>query len=88
MTNQQNTKNNFIAPQDLSQIVSMYHDLFSETHSLDNMETVFYVNKHDIDIINEDLYYRNNLDGKPEDTDEIIVNIDGYKFKYILQEEI
>lgn len=88
MTNQQNMMYSFITPQELPKVAEMYHNLFSETHSLENMETVFYVNKRDIDIINEDLHFRNNLYGTPEETDEIIVNVDGYKFRYILQEEM
>lgn len=70
------------------------NDIFNLTHTLSEMRTscnlnrmeiVFHVEKDELKLINEDIFYRNNPDGKnkPEDTDEIIVNVNGFKIRYV-----
>lgn len=48
------------------------------------IEFVFKTDKETLQKINEDFYYRNNTDGKPENVDEIIANIGGCIFRYEL----
>lgn len=54
---------------------------------LSSLEVNIYVDKKTLRKTNEELYYRNNSAGEPEETDEIIVNINDIKFRYVVKEE-
>lgn len=53
---------------------------------LSNMIVLFEVDEKTLKQINEELYYSNNTDGSPEDTDEILITVNGITFKYIIKE--
>ena len=53
--------------------------------TLSNYESNYDVDKLS-EKINNDLYHNTNHDGTPEETDEIIINLNGYKFIYRLEE--
>lgn len=53
---------------------------------LSNMTVLFEVDEKTLKQINEELYYSNNTVGTPEDTDEILITVNGITFKYIIKE--
>lgn len=54
---------------------------------LSNMTILFEVDKRTLKSINEDFYYSNNTNGIPEDTDEIVITVNGITFKYAVKDE-
>ena len=54
---------------------------------LSNMTVLFEVDEKTLKLINEELYYSNNTDGSPEDTDEILITVNGITFKYTIKEK-
>ena len=57
---------------------------------ISNMTITFELDSKTLNKVNEDYYYRYNLNGdlvKDENVDEINVNIGGVKYKYIKKEE-
>lgn len=67
--------------------------LLSERYSgtdISNMTIEFAVSKGMLQKINEELFYRNNSEnlvyGKPQPTDEIIVNINNVRFRCVAEE--
>lgn len=74
-----------ILPEDLNIFVALMNKFWGE-YSFENTEIVIGVNQDTLNKINYDLYHNTNHDGIPEDTDEIIINLNGYKFIYRLEE--
>ena len=74
-----------ISLEDLNNFVSFLENFWSE-YDLSNMNIVFNVDKYTLKDINKKLYQGTEHDGEPEDTDEIIINLNGYKIIYRLEE--
>lgn len=74
-----------ILPKDLNKFTNMLDNFWGE-HDLSNMEIIFNVNKETLKEINMELYYGTEHNGEPEDTDEIIINLNNYKIIYRLEE--
>lgn len=68
---------------DLVALSKCFQETLGDKYDLSTMEIVFSVDELTLNKINEDLYYRNNTTGAPDETDEIVVNINGYTFKYV-----
>jgi hypothetical protein len=75
-----------VLPENLNNFVSILQNFLND-YDLSNMETIFYVDKHVLNEINSKLYYEINANAAPEETDEIIININDYKFIYRLKEK-
>lgn len=75
----------------LNSIINITHTLsdIMSSYDVSSMEILFRVDRKTLNNINEDIFYRNNPNSKssPEETDEIIVNINGFKIKYVLNDE-
>lgn len=64
---------------EIADVLNEHNDKFDYT----SMEITFTVPPSMINKLNEDIYYRNNTEGEPEENiDEIKLNIHGIKFKY------
>ena len=74
-----------ILPKDLNKFTNMLDNFWGE-HDLSNMEIIFNVDKETLKEINMELYYGTEHNGEPEDTDEIIINLNSYKIIYRLEE--
>ena len=74
-----------ILPKDLNKFINMLNEFWGE-HDLSNMEIIFNVDKETLNEINRELYYGTEHNGSPEDTDEIIINLNGYKIIYRSEE--
>jgi hypothetical protein len=74
-----------ILPKDLNKFINMLNEFWGE-HDLSNMEIIFNVDKETLNEINSELYYGTEHNGSPEDTDEIIINLNGYKIIYRSEE--
>lgn len=74
-----------ILPKDLNKFTIMLDNFWGE-HDLSNMEIIFNVDKETLKEINMELYYGTEHNGEPEDTDEIIINLNNYKIIYRLEE--
>jgi hypothetical protein len=74
-----------ILPKDLNKFTNMLDNFWGE-HDLSNMEIIFNVDKETLKEINMELYYGTEHNGEPEDTDEIIINLNNYKIIYRLEE--
>lgn len=74
-----------ILPEDLNKFINMLNEFWGE-HDLSNMEIIFNVDKETLNKINSELYYGTEHNGEPEETDEIIINLNGYKIIYRLEE--
>lgn len=75
-----------VLPENLNNFVSILQNFLND-YDISNMETIFYVDKHVLNEINSKLYYEINANAAPEETDEIIININDYKFIYRLKEK-
>jgi hypothetical protein len=73
-----------ILPKDLNKFINMLNESWNE-YDLANMEIIFNVDEKTLNDINNELYYGTNHDGSPEETDEIIINLNGYKIIYRLK---
>lgn len=74
-----------LLPENLNNFVVMLQNFWGD-YSFENTEIIIGVNQDILNKINYDLYHNTNHDGIPEDTDEIIINLNGYKFIYRLEE--
>ena len=74
-----------ILPKVLNKFTNMLDNFWGE-HDLSNMEIIFNVDKETLKEINMELYYGTEHNGEPEDTDEIIINLNNYKIIYRLEE--
>lgn len=74
-----------ILPEDLNKFINMLNEFWGE-YDLSNMEIIFNVDKKTLNEINSKLYYGTEHNGEPEETDEIIINLNGYKIIYRLME--
>lgn len=74
-----------ILPKDLNKFTNMLDNFWGE-HDLSNMEIIFNVDKETLKEINVELYYGTEHNGEPEETDEIIINLNNYKIIYRLEE--
>lgn len=74
-----------ILPENLNNFVALLDKFWGE-YSFEKTEFIIGVNRETINKINNDLYHNTNHDGTPEETDEIIINLNGYKFVYRLEE--
>ena len=72
-----------LLPENLNNFVAMLQNFWGD-YSFENTEIVIGVNQDTLNKINSDLYYNTNHDGTPEETDEIVINLNGYKFIYRL----
>ena len=73
--------------EEIIKISSIIKENINKDMDLSSLEVNIYVDKKALRKMNEELYYRNNSVGEPEETDEIIVNINDIKFKYVVKEE-
>lgn len=70
---------------DINEMIVMsniINERFGVDYNLKNMTINFKVDDLTLKQINETLYNKNNNNGSPEDTDEIIVKINGITFIY------
>jgi hypothetical protein len=74
-----------ILPEDLNNFIGLLENFWSG-YDLSNMDIIFNVNKFTLKDINRKLYQGTEHNGEPEDTDEIIINLNGYKIIYRLEE--
>lgn len=74
-----------LLPENLNNFVAMLQNFWGE-YSFKNTEFTIGVDKNTLNDINNNLYHNTNHDGTPEETDEIIINLNGYKFIYRLEE--
>lgn len=74
-----------ILPEDLNNFVAMLQNFWGY-YDLSNMTIVFSVDKRLLDEINTKLYHDIEQEGTPEETDEVVININEYKFIYHLEE--
>ena len=74
-----------LLPENLNNFVAMLQNFWDE-YSFENTEIVIGVDQDTLNKINRDLYYNTNHDGVPEETDEIVINLNGYKFIYRLED--
>lgn len=74
-----------LLPENLNNFVAMLQNFWGE-YSFKNTEFIIGVDKNTLNDINNNLYHNTNYDGVPEETDEIIINLNGYKFIYRLEE--
>ena len=72
--------------EDLYTITNLINDKLWDTTDLSSMEILIKVNKENLVKVNEDLYYRFNNEGEPEDTDEVVINVNGFKITYTTDE--
>lgn len=81
------TSMNFNIPKidDLINMSEILNNEFGKTIDLSLFEIIINVDDNTIKKINEDLYYRYNSDGSPEDVDEVNVRSNGIRFKYTNQ---
>ena len=73
--------------EEIIKISSIIKENINKDMDLSSLEVNIYVDKKTLRKMNEELYYRNNSVGEPEETDEIIVNINDIKFRYVVKEE-
>lgn len=73
----------------LENIIKLSEILKQNDFSNVNMEIIFKIKNIELlNRINEDIYYKNKTNDTPpiKHVDEIVLNINGIKFKYILDE--
>lgn len=74
-----------LLPEDLNNFITLLNNFWGE-YSFEKTQFIIGVDKNTLDNINQELYYNTNHNGTPEDTDEIIINLNGYKFIYRLED--
>ena len=73
--------------EDLMRMSELLNNEFGEDLDLSIMEIIFKVGDDNVKRVNDDLYYRYNIDGQPEPTDEVAIKTNGITFKYVGGEE-
>ena len=83
------TKSNITKLEHLTYLSGAIRDNFSHEYDFNNMEIVFSVDKNTLKRINEDMFYACNPASMsfPEDVDEIKLEVNEIKFKYIIEED-
>ena len=83
-------KKRFLKIEDLYKLSSTIHNNFSEEYDISNLILTFEVDEDTMKRINEEIFYANNPNTKtkPEETDEIIININDVHFRYTINNEI
>ena len=81
-------KPNITKLEHLTYLSGVIRDNFSNTYDLNNMEIIFTVDKNTLKHINEDMFYACNPASMsfPEDVDEINLEVNEIKFKYVIEE--
>ena len=74
-----------LLPEYLNNFITLLNNFWGE-YSFEKTQFIIGVDKNTLDNINQELYYNTNHNGTPEDTDEIIINLNGYKFIYRLED--
>ena len=72
--------------EDIIKLSSIIKENIETDTDLSSLEINIYVDDKALRKMNEELYYRNSSIGEPEETDEIIVNINDIKFRYVVRE--
>lgn len=71
-----------IHPKDLYKITEKLNDVLIDYPKNIDMEIVMYSDEASIQKLNEELYYTYHQNGNPEKTNEVIINMNNYKFIY------
>lgn len=72
---------------DLIEISEMISNEYGSRFDTSLLEIRINVDEDTVKRVNDDLYYRYNTDGKPEEADDVIVRSNGIIFKYTNNEK-
>lgn len=72
---------------DLVQISEMINNEYGNKFDTSLLEIRINVDKDTVKRVNDDLYYRYNTEGKPDEADDVIVRSNGIIFKYTNNEK-
>lgn len=82
-------KKQILTVDDLIKISSVLQNNILNEYDTSNLQITLNVDEKTMKMVNENIFYSNNpnTNQKPEETDEILINVNNIHFKYVINEE-